>query len=107
LLCTYTGTDSRMYMDYRDAFTGRSLEASPGGGPYDIEVVSGAGLPLPPGDGRWTVIEFAAGGVIETPAPDVPPPSWEAAPPVPAAEPEPAAPVTPEEAGSGPAEVES
>ena len=54
MLCTYTGSDSRMYMDYRDATTGRGLEVSPGG-VYDVEVASGqaAGLPLPPGDGRW------------------------------------------------------
>jgi hypothetical protein len=96
MLCTYTGTDHRIYLDYRDTLTGRSLEASPGGGPYDIEVASGAGLPLPPGDGRWTV-------AVETPAP-LP---WEAVPPVSAAEPEAAAPVTPEEAGDSPAEVES
>jgi hypothetical protein len=102
MLCTYTGSDSRMYPDYRDTLTGRSLEAGPGGGPYDIEAVSGQ-APLPPGDGRWTVIEFAAGGVIETPAPDAPAPPWEAAPPVPAAEP--AAPASTEAAE--PAETES
>ena len=55
MLCNYTGTDSRMYLDYRDAGTGRGLEVSPGG-TYNVEVASGqaAGLPLPPGDGRWT-----------------------------------------------------
>ena len=49
MLCTYTGTDSRVYMDYRDATTGRGLEVSPGGA-YNVEVASGqaAGLPLPP-----------------------------------------------------------
>ena len=86
MLCTYTGTDQRMYLDYRDVATGRGLEVSPGGGPYDVEVASGQaeGLLLPPGDGRWAVV-----------------------PPDPAADPEPAAPVTPEEAGDSPAEEES
>jgi hypothetical protein len=103
MLCSYTGSDSRMYMDYRDTYTGRTLEASPGG-QYDIEVMSGqaAGLPLPPGDGRWTVAVVRE-GVFEVPAA----PPWPPVPPVPVAEPAPAAPVTPEEAGSGPAEVES
>jgi hypothetical protein len=101
MLCTYTGSDSRMYPDYRDTATGRSLEASPGGGSYDIEAVSGH-APLPPGDGRW-VVAVAREGVFEVPAP----PPWAPVPPVPAAEPEPAAPVTPEEAGDSPAEVES
>jgi len=100
MLCTYTGSDSRMYLDYRDAFTGRSLEAAPGG-TYDIEVASGqpGSLPLPPGDGRWLA---AAEGVPGAPAA----PPWPPA-PVPAAEPEPVAPVTPEEAGDRPADEES
>jgi hypothetical protein len=130
VLCNYIGTDQRKYLDYRDAGTGRVLEVSPGGS-YDIEVASGqaAGLPLPPGDGRWVVAASAArddhgrwlaapaqdeetppaqDGEIETPAPAeaAPPAAEEPAPPVPAAEPEPAAPDTPEEAGV-PAEEES
>ena len=121
MLCNYTGTDSRYYLDYRDAGTGRVLEASPGG-TYNVEVVSGqaAGLPLPPGDGRWTAV-FAVGGVIETPAPDAPSiegvleatalvqqvkaPVLADLPPVLAAMA--VAQVTPEEAGDSPAEVES
>lgn len=84
MLCNYIGADTRRYLDYRDAATGQALEVSPGGGPYDIEVVSGQaeGLPLPPGDGRWT-------------APDLLPDF--------AAD---AAPVIPEEAGDSPAEEE-
>jgi len=99
MLCTYTGTDHRMYLDYRDTYTGRSLEASPGG-QYDVESVSGQ-APLPPGDGRW-VAAVAREGVFEVPAP----PPWVPVPPVPAAEPEAAAPVIPEEAAE-PAETES
>jgi hypothetical protein len=58
VLCTYTGTDTRYYMDYRDGFTGVMLQASPGDGLYDIIPASGqpAGLPVPPGDGRWAVV---------------------------------------------------
>ena len=97
MLCTYTGSDSRMYMDYRDALTGRTLEASPGGGPYDIEVVVPQALsPLPPGDGRWVAAP-------EDGAPEPEPPA-EPTPPFPAAEP--AAEVTPE-AGDRPADEEN
>ena len=97
MLCTYTGSDSRMYLDYRDASTGRTLEASPGGGPYDVEVVSGQapGLPLPPGDGRW---EAALTQQVGAPVlADLPPVLAAMA----------VAQVTPEEAGDSPAEVES
>ena len=57
MFCTYIGTDSRMYMDYRDASTGQVLEVTPGGGPYDVEVASGQaeGLPPVPADDRWAV----------------------------------------------------
>jgi hypothetical protein len=86
VLCNYTGTDGRRYLDYRDVATGLVLDVTPGGGPYDIEVISGqaGGLLLPPGDDRWAV-------------PDLPPDF--------AADLEPAAPVTPE-AGGSPAEEE-
>jgi len=108
MLCTYTGNDQRHYLDYRDATTGRVLEVSPGG-VYDVEVASGqpAGLPLPPGDGRWTVTAFAQGGVIEAPAliQQVKAPVLADLPPVLAAMA--VASVTPEEAGDSPAEVES
>ena len=113
MLCNYTGTDHRTYPDYRDAGTGRGLEVSPGG-TYNVEVASGqaAGLPLPPGDGRWvaaTVLE----GVFEAPAPPSPAPIQQHVgapaladlPPVLAAMA--VASVTPEEAGDSPAEVES
>ena len=107
MLCSYTGTDQRSYPDYRDAATGRSLEVSPGG-QYNVEVASGqaAGLPLPPGDGRWTAV-LAAGGVFETPAliQQVKAPVLADLPPVLAAMA--VASVTPEEAGDSPAEVES
>ncbi len=115
MLCNYTGTDQRKYLDYRDAGTGRVLEVSPGG-TYNVEVASGqaAGLPLPPGDGRWTAV-FAVGGVIETPAHEgafevpalaqqVKAPVLADLPPVLAAMA--VAQVTPEEAGDSPAEVE-
>ena len=107
MLCSYTGSDSRMYMDYRDAYTGRTLEATPGGS-YDIEAVPGpaAGLPLPPGDGRWTAM-LAREGVFEVPAliQQVKAPVLADLPPVLAAMA--VAQVTPEEAGDSPAEVES
>ena len=101
MLCTYTGNDSRYYMAYKDAATGRMLEVSPGG-QYDVEVASGqaAGLPVPPGDGRWTVTVVRE-GAFEVPASRAP------APPVLAAKPAPAAPVTSKEAGGSPAEEES
>ncbi len=69
MLCNYIGTDQRTYLDYRDAGTGRPLEVSPGG-TYNVEVASGqaAGLPLPPGDGRWTAA-VAREGALEVPAP--------------------------------------
>ena len=96
MFCTYTGSDHRMYLDYRDASTGRTLEASPGGS-YDIEVASGQaeGLPLPPGDGRWapTLIQQVGAPVLA----DLPPVLAAMA----------VAQVTPEEAGDSPAEVES
>ena len=87
-----------MYPDYRDAPTGRTLEASPGG-TYDIEVASGQaeGLPLPPGDGRWAPVLTQ-----QVKAPGVPSLTR---PPVPAAMA--VAQVTSEEAGDSPAEVES
>ena len=116
MLCSYTGTDSRMYMAYRDAGTGQTLKVTPGG-TYNVEVASGQapGLPLPPGDGRWTAV-FAVGGVIETPAREgafevpalaqqVKAPVLADLPPVLAAMA--VAQVTPEEAGDSPAEVES
>jgi hypothetical protein len=55
VLFQYLGSDQRQYMDYLDASTSRMLEAEPGG-TYDIQVAPGRdpGLPLPPGDGRWT-----------------------------------------------------
>ena len=96
MLCTYTGNDQRHYLDYRDATTGRVLEVSPGG-VYDVEVASGqaAGLPLPPGDGRW----------VPAFVPEVKAPVLAGLPPVLAAMA--VASVTPEEAGDSPAEVES
>lgn len=107
MLCSYTGTDQRRYPDYRDTATGRSLEVSPGG-QYSIEVASGqaAGLPLPPGDGRWTLV-LAAGGVFETPAliQQVRAPVLADLPPVLAAMA--VAQVTPEKAGGSPADEES
>ena len=107
MLCSYTGSDGRMYPDYRDTFTGRTLEAAPGG-TYNIEAISGpaAGLPLPPGDGRWTVA-LAREGVFEVPAliQQVKAPVLADLPPVLAAMA--VASVTPEEAGDSPAEVES
>ena len=96
MFCTYTGSDGRMYPDYRDAPTGRTLEASPGG-TYDIEVASGQaeGLPLPPGDGRWAPVLIQQ---VEAPVlADLPPVLAAMA----------VAQVTPEEAGDSPAEVES
>lgn len=55
MLCQYLGQDTRSYPDYKDALTGRMLEAAPGNTVYDIHVAPGraGGLPLPPGDGRW------------------------------------------------------
>jgi hypothetical protein len=55
MLCAYTGTDARGYMDYLDAETSRMLQAVPGG-IYEVTVAPGraAGLPPVPGDGRWT-----------------------------------------------------
>lgn len=54
MLFAYLGSDRRSYGDYLDAAAGRMLQASPGG-VYDVQVAPGrvAGLPLPPGDGRW------------------------------------------------------
>ena len=107
MLCNYTGTDQRKYLDYRDAGTGRVLEVSPGG-VYDVEVASGqpAGLPLPPGDGRWTAA-VAREGAFEVPAltQQVGAPVLADLPPVLAAMA--VAQVTPVEAGDSPAEVES
>ena len=96
MLCSYTGSDQRRYLDYRDATTGRVLEVHPGG-TYDVEVASGqaAGLPLPPGDGRW----------VPVPLQQVKAPVLADLPPVLAAMA--VASVTPEEAGDSPAEVES
>ena len=76
MLCTYVGPDQRYYMDYRDAATGRVLEVTPGGGPYDVEVASGQaeGLPLPPGDGRWTAPDLLPDFAVapESAAPAIP-----------------------------------
>ena len=86
-----------MYMDYIDVLTGRTLEAAPGGGVYDVLVASGQapGLPLPPGDGRW----------MAAPMQQAKAPVTADLPPVLAVKP--AAPVTPEKAGGSPAEEES
>jgi hypothetical protein len=85
VLCTYTGTDNRYYMNYLDAATGQTLKVSPGG-QYDVEVASGQapGLLLPPGDGRWAVADLPSDSAVE---------------------PEPAVPVT-SQAGDSPAEEE-
>ena len=105
MLCNYTGTDQRKYLDYRDAGTGRVLEVSPGG-TYNVEVASGqaAGLPLPPGDGRWTAaVTYEGAFEVPAPAQQVGPPVLADLPPVLAAMA--VAQVTPE-AGGSPAEEE-
>jgi hypothetical protein len=91
VLCTYTGTDTRMYPDYADASTGRALEPLPGG-VYDVRVAPGRnpGLPLPPGDGRWAPVPDDAEQIADLIA------DAEAAGAAPDAEPEP----DPEPAGA-------
>jgi hypothetical protein len=60
----YGGTETRQYPAYRDASSGSTLVAEPGGS-YDMEPVAGAeDLPVPPRDGLWPVPE-------ETEAPEV------------------------------------
>ena len=107
MLCNYTGTDQPQVPGLPGRGHRPVLEVSPGG-TYNIEVASGqaAGLPLPPGDGRWTAA-VACEGAFEAPAPtqQVGPPVLADLPPVLAAMA--VAPVTPEEAGDSPAEEES
>ena len=57
----YTGTDERHYLSHVNAYTGRTLEAVPGG-VYSIKVASGqsAGLSVPPSDGRWVPVREQA-----------------------------------------------
>jgi hypothetical protein len=61
----YSGHATALYMDYTDAATGRTLTAEPGQS-YDVAPAPGRspGLPLLPGDGKWTA--------IAPPAPDGP-----------------------------------
>lgn len=47
----YLGSDHRLYLDYADAATGRTLEVAPGG-TYDVRARE-PGMPVPPPDGRW------------------------------------------------------
>ena len=49
----YLGNTPRQYPQYRDLATDRPLEPEPGG-TYSMAPAAGnAGLPVPPGDGRW------------------------------------------------------
>ena len=101
MLCTYMGSDQRTYLDYVNQLTDRVLEVTPGGGSYDVRVASGQpdGLPLPPGDGRWSILPPDAATFVSEVAARL----TEVAPPVPAAE---AAPASPD-AGDSPAEEEN
>ncbi len=47
----YLGSDHRLYLDYADAATGRTLEVAPGGS-YEM-CPREPGMPVPPADGRW------------------------------------------------------
>jgi hypothetical protein len=49
---TYTGQSTLGYFSYADLDSGEMLVADPGGS-YSIRAVE-PGLPVPPGDGRWT-----------------------------------------------------
>jgi hypothetical protein len=49
---TFTGPATLGYMAYADTETGEMLVAEPGQS-YGIRAVE-PGLPVPPGDGRWT-----------------------------------------------------
>ena len=51
MLLAYLGHEHRLYLQYADAATGRTLEVAPGG-TYDVRPRE-PGMPLPPGDGRW------------------------------------------------------
>lgn len=80
---TYTGGVEQIYADYRDAGTGQTLVASPGG-TYDIQAAPRSALsepdehgdtvhvpvdlPVPPPDGRWADPEPVKPPKPKTPA---------------------------------------
>jgi hypothetical protein len=68
VLLAYLGSDTRMYLQYADAATGRTLEVTPGG-TYDVRTRD-PGLPLPPGDGRWGPASPPALTALAVTAPD-------------------------------------
>ena len=76
----FTGSDTRIYSQYRDLATDRTLVASPGGS-YDMAPAGQYGLPVPPGDGNW-------GRATTPPPPDAPAPAPD--PPAEATAPKPA-----------------
>lgn len=47
----YLGHENRLYLQYADTATGRTLEVVPGG-TYDVRARE-PGMPVPPDDGRW------------------------------------------------------
>ncbi len=65
---SFLGTSARMYSQFLDGATGKTLCAEPGG-VYDMTPASGCeGMTVPPADGQWGPELDAPKGVTETKA---------------------------------------